>query len=119
MTFCCIQDSAMFCLCAQNSEATSEAVDTSGWFDTGDLGWIAPYWKTGSARSCGGVIVLDGRAKDTIVLLNGLWNITNLSDPTFPCSTQLYLHVSRQGKIKRAITKSTIVHLLVKLCLAI
>ena len=68
------------CLCAQDPEATTEVVDMGGWFDTGDLGWIAPYWETGSARSCGGVIVLDGRAKDTIVLSNGWLNITNISN---------------------------------------
>lgn len=84
----------MFCLCAQDVEATRKVIDSGGWFDTGDLGWIAPSWKTGSARSCGGVIVLDGRAKDTIVLLNGLLNITNLSNFMFPQVNAITLHFS-------------------------
>lgn len=37
-----------------------------GWFDTGDLGWRAP---PGTAMA--GMIVLTGRAKDTIVLSSG------------------------------------------------
>lgn len=48
-------------------EATAKAIDADGWFNTGDLGWIAPT--DGSAVS--GNLVLVGRAKDTIVLSNG------------------------------------------------
>jgi long-chain acyl-CoA synthetase len=44
-----------------NPEATAKAIDRDGWFDTGDLGWLAP----------GNDLVLTGRAKDTIVLSNG------------------------------------------------
>lgn len=39
--------------------------------DTGDIGWIAPHHSRGRSRRCGGVIVLEGRAKDTIVLSTG------------------------------------------------
>ncbi len=44
-----------------NPEATAKAIDQDGWFDTGDLGWLAPD----------NDLVLTGRAKDTIVLSNG------------------------------------------------
>ncbi len=42
-------------------EATEKAIDSEGWFNTGDLGWITST----------GDLVLTGRAKDTIVLSNG------------------------------------------------
>lgn len=45
----------------QNPEATAKAIDSEGWFDSGDLGWVTPY----------NDLVLTGRAKDTIVLTNG------------------------------------------------
>lgn len=45
----------------QNPEATAKAIDSEGWFDTGDLGWVTPQ----------NDLVLTGRAKDTIVLTNG------------------------------------------------
>lgn len=45
----------------KNPEATAKAIDTEGWFNSGDLGWITPD----------GDLVLTGRAKDTIVLNNG------------------------------------------------
>ena len=44
-----------------NPEATHKAIDSNGWFDSGDLGWVTPY----------NDLVLTGRAKDTIVLTNG------------------------------------------------
>ncbi|KAG2449926.1 hypothetical protein HYH02_000030 [Chlamydomonas schloesseri] len=40
-----------------------------GWFDTGDLGWVAPEGVPGSR--CAGHLVLTGRAKDTLVLSSG------------------------------------------------
>ncbi|KAL0538165.1 hypothetical protein IC582_027167 [Cucumis melo] len=55
----------------KNSSATQQVLDQEGWFSTGDIGWIAPHHSRGRSRRCGGVIVLDGRAKDTIVLLTG------------------------------------------------
>ncbi|MEM9924285.1 MAG: AMP-binding protein, partial [Cyanobacteria bacterium P01_D01_bin.50] len=44
-----------------NPEATSKAIDSEGWFNTGDIGWLTTKNQ----------IVLTGRAKDTIVLTNG------------------------------------------------
>jgi len=46
----------------KNSQATSQAIDEYGWFDTGDLGRINPLTQD---------LLLTGRAKDTIVLTNG------------------------------------------------
>jgi long-chain acyl-CoA synthetase len=45
----------------QNPEATAKVIDSEGWFNSGDLGWLTPY----------NDLVLTGRAKDTIVLTNG------------------------------------------------
>lgn len=45
----------------KNPEATAKAIDSEGWFDSGDLGWLTPD----------NDLVLTGRAKDTIVLTNG------------------------------------------------
>jgi long-chain acyl-CoA synthetase len=42
-------------------EATAQVLDSEGWFDTGDLGYLTPN----------GDLVLTGRQKDTIVLSNG------------------------------------------------
>ncbi|NJK34249.1 MAG: long-chain fatty acid--CoA ligase [Oscillatoriales cyanobacterium SM2_2_1] len=44
-----------------NPEATSKVIDSQGWFDSGDLGYVTP-WQD---------LVIVGRAKDTIVLSNG------------------------------------------------
>jgi len=46
----------------KNPDATDEAIDRFGWFDTGDLGRVNPAT---------GDLILTGRAKDTIVLSNG------------------------------------------------
>ena len=45
----------------KNPEATAKAIDSEGWFDTGDLGKVTA-WDD---------LILTGRAKDTIVLTNG------------------------------------------------
>ncbi|HAJ59431.1 MAG TPA: long-chain fatty acid--CoA ligase [Cyanobacteria bacterium UBA8543] len=45
----------------KNPKATAKAIDSEGWFDSGDLGWVTPQ----------NDLVLTGRAKDTIVLTNG------------------------------------------------
>ncbi|KAJ8467409.1 hypothetical protein OPV22_029961 [Ensete ventricosum] len=55
----------------KNPSATSEAVDEEGWLNTGDIGWIAPRHSMGRSRNCGGMVVLEGRSKDTIVLSTG------------------------------------------------
>ncbi|XP_073122481.1 long-chain-fatty-acid--[acyl-carrier-protein] ligase AEE15, chloroplastic-like [Henckelia pumila] len=55
----------------KNPLATKQAVDENGWLDTGDIGWICPHHSRGRSRKAGGVIVLEGRAKDTIVLTSG------------------------------------------------
>jgi long-chain acyl-CoA synthetase len=46
----------------KNPEATSKAIDSDGFFDTGDLGKI---------NVATGDLILTGRCKDTIVLSNG------------------------------------------------
>ncbi|XP_057498905.1 probable acyl-activating enzyme 16, chloroplastic isoform X1 [Actinidia eriantha] len=55
----------------KNESATKQILNKGGWLNTGDIGWIAPYHSTGRSRRCGGIIVLEGRAKDTIVLSTG------------------------------------------------
>ncbi|KAI0510492.1 hypothetical protein KFK09_011094 [Dendrobium nobile] len=55
----------------KNESATGEAIDEDGWFNSGDIGWIVPKHSTGMSHQCGGMLVLEGRAKDTIVLSTG------------------------------------------------
>jgi len=55
----------------QNPSATNQVLDGDGWLNTGDIGWIVPHHSTGRSRNSSGVIVVDGRAKDTIVLSTG------------------------------------------------
>lgn len=45
----------------KKESATAKAIDSEGWFDSGDLGYLTPD----------GDLVLTGRSKDTIVLSNG------------------------------------------------
>lgn len=45
----------------KNPEATANAIDKAGWFDTGDLGMLTLH----------NDLIITGRAKDTIVLTNG------------------------------------------------
>ncbi|XP_042437292.1 probable acyl-activating enzyme 16, chloroplastic [Zingiber officinale] len=55
----------------KNPSATNTAVDEEGWFNSGDIGWIAPHHSRGRSRRCSGMVVIEGRAKDTIVLSTG------------------------------------------------
>ncbi|XP_014619771.1 probable acyl-activating enzyme 16, chloroplastic isoform X3 [Glycine max] len=55
----------------KNPSATNQVLDRDGWLNTGDIGWIVPHHSTGRSRNSSGVIVVDGRAKDTIVLSTG------------------------------------------------
>ncbi|GMH20266.1 hypothetical protein Nepgr_022107 [Nepenthes gracilis] len=55
----------------RNPQATIQVLDEDGWLNTGDIGWMAPHHSAGRSRLCGGVLVLEGRAKDTIVLITG------------------------------------------------
>ncbi|KAL4561081.1 hypothetical protein LXL04_033243 [Taraxacum kok-saghyz] len=55
----------------KNPSATNQAIDGEGWLNTGDIGWISPHHSLGRSRNSGGIIVLEGRAKDTIVLSTG------------------------------------------------
>ncbi|MEP0910162.1 AMP-binding protein [Leptolyngbya sp. FACHB-711] len=45
----------------KNPQATAKAIDSEGWFDTGDLGVVTEFDD----------LIITGRAKDTIVLTNG------------------------------------------------
>ncbi|GIL51023.1 hypothetical protein Vafri_6984 [Volvox africanus] len=69
-----------------------------GWFDTGDLGWVAPPWVPGSR--CTGHLVLTGRAKDTIVLSSGK-NVEPLPIEDAVAASTLIKHVVLVGQDKR------------------
>lgn len=55
----------------KDKSAKDEVIDEDGWFNTGDIGWIVPKHSVGISRQCGGMLVLEGRVKDTIVLSTG------------------------------------------------
>lgn len=70
----------IFVFLDQNPSATKEVLNEEGWLSTGDIGWIAPNHSRGRSRNCGGVVVLEGRAKDTIVLTTGKFGSTKLHE---------------------------------------
>jgi long-chain acyl-CoA synthetase len=70
----------------QNPSATNQVIDRDGWLDTGDIGWIFPYHSIGRSRNSGGVIVVEGRTKDTIVLSSGIIEVGNFEARPYVCS---------------------------------
>lgn len=71
----------------QNPIATQKVLDEEGWLNTGDIGWLVPQSSIGAGRHCGGMLVLEGRAKDTIVLSTGMKTLDYISKHA--------LHISR------------------------
>ncbi|KXZ51078.1 hypothetical protein GPECTOR_14g62 [Gonium pectorale] len=69
-----------------------------GWFDTGDLGWVAPAGVPLSR--CGGHLVLSGRAKDTLVLSSGK-NVEPQPIEDAVAASPLIKHVMLLGQDKR------------------
>ncbi|XP_010247393.1 PREDICTED: long-chain-fatty-acid--[acyl-carrier-protein] ligase AEE15, chloroplastic-like isoform X2 [Nelumbo nucifera] len=65
----------------KNPSATTQVLDEEGWLCTGDIGWIAPSHSIGRSRNCGGVLVLEGRGKDTIVLVTGSTSSWSFNSP--------------------------------------
>lgn len=94
----CLEDYSLFqfkkkvilCLLDQNESATKNALNEGGWLNTGDIGWIAPSHSLGRSRRCSGVVVLEGRAKDTIVLSTGNLD-TSINSPSKDFSCCLFM----------------------------
>ncbi|GLC36919.1 hypothetical protein PLESTB_000178300 [Pleodorina starrii] len=83
----------------RDEAATAKAFRAGdGWFDTGDLGWVAPSGVPGS--SCSGHLVLTGRAKDTIVLSSGK-NVEPQPIEDAVAASSLIKHVVLVGQDKR------------------
>jgi len=84
---------------AGDAAATAAAFRAGpGWLDTGDLGWRAPQGVPGSAM--GGVVVLTGRAKDTIVLVSGK-NVEPQPIEDAVCGSPLIRHALALGQDRR------------------
>ncbi|GFR52122.1 hypothetical protein Agub_g14636 [Astrephomene gubernaculifera] len=83
----------------RNEEATQKAFRAGdGWFDTGDLGFIVPSGVPFSR--CDGMIVLSGRAKDTIVLSSGK-NVEPQPIEDAVVASRLVKHMVLLGQDKR------------------
>ncbi|GFR52124.1 hypothetical protein Agub_g14639 [Astrephomene gubernaculifera] len=83
----------------RDQDATQRAFRAGdGWFDTGDLGFIVPSGVPFSR--CGGMIVLSGRAKDTIVLSSGK-NVEPQPIEDAVVASRLVKHMVLLGQDKR------------------
>ncbi|XP_028759744.1 probable acyl-activating enzyme 16, chloroplastic [Neltuma alba] len=84
----------------KNPSATDQAIDKDGWLNTGDMGWIAPRHSVGRCRHSGDVIVVEGRAKDTIVLSTGE-NVEPVELEEAAMRSSLIQHIIVVGQDKR------------------
>lgn len=84
----------------KNPSATEKAIDKEGWLDTGDIGWIAPHHSIGRCRHSGGVVVVEGRAKATIVLSTGE-NVEPVELEEAAMRSSLIQHIVVVGQDKR------------------
>ncbi|CAH9049984.1 unnamed protein product [Cuscuta epithymum] len=93
----------------KNPMATKQAIDENGWLNTGDLGWIVPHHSIGPSRNASGVIVLEGRAKDTIVLSSGE-NVEPSEIEEAAMSSNLIQHIVVIGQDKRRLGAIVVPH---------
>ncbi|XP_054805695.1 probable acyl-activating enzyme 16, chloroplastic isoform X5 [Prosopis cineraria] len=84
----------------KNPSATDQVIDKDGWLNTGDIGWIVPRHSIGRSRRSGDVIVVEGRAKDTIVLSTGE-NVEPVELEEAALRSSLIQHIVVVGQDKR------------------
>ncbi|KAK4266601.1 hypothetical protein QN277_027496 [Acacia crassicarpa] len=84
----------------KNPSATEKAIDKEGWLNTGDIGWISPHHSVGRCRHSGGVVVVEGRSKDTIVLSTGE-NVEPVELEEAAMRSSLIQHIVVVGQDKR------------------